>query len=234
MGLALDTSTSLQSSSSLGPCMAMSSALPLRRIVGEIAAPVLLFFRCVRLHGRPERSTERHLVRLRPRGYTLNGYSGVDVGPLVPGACAVVVRTRTFNGRVTLCFPITLFNLVQCVFYEPSRAVSQDGKSDGDQERVTAGPEECSDNVRLAARTGTKSRALRTADWSAAQPEDVFMCGDAGMSYLDGIAGIRDVVTTNYGTSSSGYLARGVRILVYAVSRISICRGDQERVMAGT
>ena len=88
--LALGTS-SMQFSSLSSPSMAMprsTSSSHCRR--DRSSSSPLLPLRSV---ARTPRSTERPLVRLRPKGYTTNGHSGVGVGPLVPGTSTGVVRT---------------------------------------------------------------------------------------------------------------------------------------------
>ena len=85
VGLALGTTSSLQSSSSLGPREAISSSTSSSH------------------RGRDHRSTSPFLSR---RSIAPQGYSVVDGGPSwVLGASACVVRTWTVHGRVTLCFP---------------------------------------------------------------------------------------------------------------------------------
>ena len=101
VGLALGTSTLLQSSFLLSPSMAIPrSTSSSHRQRDRRSSPPFLLLRSV---ARTPKSTERPLLRLRPRGYTPHGYSGVDVGLLVTGASAGVVRTRTFNGVTLRC-----------------------------------------------------------------------------------------------------------------------------------
>ena len=110
--LALNSSSLLQSPSLSGSSLTVPLATsPLHEARGRRSRSPSLSLKP--LARRPTR-TQSPLVRLRPRGSTPHGSSGVDGGFLVPGGGAGVVRTRTLMVVPVLVHPV--FLSVLCVF----------------------------------------------------------------------------------------------------------------------